>query len=116
MEYITENVSYCRKIPVSREQRGVMLSLVLRHMNNKLLKTLPMVISILHYCSKYFIRKIKKFSSYETNILLFSIATDDFKKCSMYLICRANERKYELDAESRSILYDMGFKSKLKEL
>lgn len=34
----------------------------------------------------------------------------------MYLICRANERKYELDAESRSILYDMGFKSKLKEL
>lgn len=38
------------------------------------------------------------------------------KSVSRYLICRANERKYELDAESRSILYDMGFKSKLKEL
>lgn len=38
------------------------------------------------------------------------------KSVSRYFVCIANEWEYELDAESRSIIYDMGFKNKLKEL
>lgn len=38
------------------------------------------------------------------------------KSVSRYFVCIANEWEYELDAESRSVIYDMGFKNKLKEL